>query len=621
MEVDFTPGAVSPADSTVELGGDVVDGGGAPLQIVVTPRDACGLALGAGHAVSAGASYGTVSSSADRGDGSYAFDYRVGDGRCEAEPARLAVYVDDVLVAEPRIATRCAAPAGPRIVTTPRTVAMVGVPYVVDDDRAFEAEGGAVVWFVVEGPAGFRVDPVTGFVGFVPRTAGRFDVAVAASNATGESVLRYTLEVRSDQVTPPVAVIDLVPDGDGGGFTADASRSTPGGGGAVTAATWDFGDGSPPQTGLRVHHRVDVPEARVVRVTVVDAAGVTAEAASAFVPAFVDGAPPVARILASSVAGDGALDVQLSCACTVGDAPIQAWHWDFGDGDVVDAPAVTRTFGPGGWSVRLTVIDARGRVASDRTFLSVTRAGNLPPLVTASANVLRGPAPLSTSFLAAVGDLDGTVASLAWDFGDGGSSDEPAPAYEFRTPGRYVVTLQATDDQGLVATTSLEIDVTAVFGDSAPTVLSTPRTSARTGEPWLYDDDGIAIARGSRPLTWVLGKQVGDTLVGAPAGMRVNPATGALTWTPTTPGTHHVVLVAWNGAGADAQEFDVDVVGDAIDDPPAAAPPAPSGPSLPTFATDGEAPASCAGGPTSAAAWPLLAGLLWFNARRRRRAA
>lgn len=64
-------------------------------------------------------------------------------------------------------------------------------------------------------------------------------------------------------------------------------------------------------------------------------------------------------------------------------------------------------------------------------------------------------------------DPDGSVASFAWDFGDGGAASGPTTSHDFLTSGTRDVTLTVTDDEG--TTGSLVVPVAVVRHNAAPT--------------------------------------------------------------------------------------------------------------------------------------------------------
>ena len=58
------------------------------------------------------------------------------------------------------------------------------------------------------------------------------------------------------------------------------------------------------------------------------------------------------------------LGVRFSDSTEIGDAPIERWDWDFGDGDHSDERNPTHTFASGGeWNVTLDVVDENGQTS------------------------------------------------------------------------------------------------------------------------------------------------------------------------------------------------------------------------------------------------------------------
>lgn len=87
--------------------------------------------------------------------------------------------------------------------------------------------------------------------------------------------------------------------------------------------------------------------------------------------------------------------------------------------------------------------------------------GNPWPVAVASANSSGGDVPLAVSFSSAGStDPGGSIASYAWDFGDGGSSSQANPTHTFSAPGNYVVTLTVTDNQGAQTVNTVPLAVT-----------------------------------------------------------------------------------------------------------------------------------------------------------------
>jgi PKD repeat protein len=131
--------------------------------------------------------------------------------------------------------------------------------------------------------------------------------------------------------------------------------------------------------------------------------------------------------------------------------------------------------------------------------------GNQWPVAVATANTSGGDIPLAVNF-SSVGttDLDGTVASYLWDFGDSTTSTQPSPQHTYTTPGKYVVTLTVTDDIGARTSETVSIDASAPNQLPVAKFVVTPATGKAPLNVTLtsdgsYDPDG---AVGNRHWTF-----------------------------------------------------------------------------------------------------------------------
>ncbi len=440
----------------------------------------------------------------------------------------------------------------PLIVRDAILTAAVGVPYAYNALGVVLVAGARPLAFAAcGGPAGFKVDRLSGAVSWTPDAVGSVVLCVKATNALGEDTASFVVQVTlaagqgptaSFTVSPAGGVVPLTAVFDGSASTADASSP-------LAAWRWDYGDFAPLGTGQTSSWDYLLAGGYQPQLTVLDAAG---RSGSAKRPVRVRSAsgqqPPLARIVASAQTGEGSLSVDFSCDCQPGDAAIIAWRWDFAD-TVGAGASTTRVFEPGRYRVHLTAVDSNGLTAVDSVEISVARVGGAqPPRCQALLSPPSGLAPLKVIHMAWARASTGQLASVLQDFVDGGSSAELEVDRQYGAPGRYPVKLTVTDDQGLTCRDSVEAVVVGTEGVVPPRILSLPPAPAvNCGQTFVY----AVAAAGSAPFVWSLAGADGEAI---PDRVAID-ATGQLTW-PTTSndtGAKRVSVLVSNGGGTDAQ--------------------------------------------------------------------
>ncbi|HEV8361733.1 MAG TPA: PKD domain-containing protein [Candidatus Thermoplasmatota archaeon] len=128
------------------------------------------------------------------------------------------------------------------------------------------------------------------------------------------------------------------------------------------------------------------------------------------------------------------------------DSPIRSWSWSFTDGgpEIAGSVASRRFEQPGDWPVTLTVIDDQGRTSSEVKVVHV----NAAPVAAFGFSPFVPSTGAPVQFTDQSSDLDGSIASWAWSFGDGTTSAQRSPSHAFGAPGNYPVQLTVTDNEG-----------------------------------------------------------------------------------------------------------------------------------------------------------------------------
>jgi PKD repeat protein len=116
-------------------------------------------------------------------------------------------------------------------------------------------------------------------------------------------------------------------------------------------------------------------------------------------------------------------------------------------------------------------------------------------------------------------DVDGSVVSWAWDFGDGGTGTGQAPTHVYQAAGTYAVTLTVTDDGGRASAPS----VTSATIGANPGLVVSPETltfEAQQGAEPIPNRKSFTVTNVSdAPIRWRAGEDSTWLSVQSPTGV------------------------------------------------------------------------------------------------------
>jgi PKD repeat protein len=217
----------------------------------------------------------------------------------------------------------------------------------------------------------------------------------------------------------------------------------------ISAYSWEFGDGGGSESPHPEHTYVQAGE-YLVKLTLWNQAGC---------------ARTIERMIKVSAGPQAGFSADDHCLAELaefapqnnaGEAPI-VWHeWDFGDGfgSLLSSP-VHRYAEAGRYTVRLLVTDENGCSDAHEEELAVYR------LPEARFSTPEGCQGLEVSFSNHSLAGDWPLRGNRWDFGDGQSSIEEAPAHRYAQPGEYLARLEIHDEQGCAAQFEAKVEAYA----------------------------------------------------------------------------------------------------------------------------------------------------------------
>jgi PKD repeat protein len=217
--------------------------------------------------------------------------------------------------------------------------------------------------------------------------------------------------------------------------------------GTIVSYSWDFGDGTE-GSGVSVQHAYSQDGVYTVTLTVTDNNGATdtAEATKT-----VLNRSPVASFTESAHTVDTGESIDFDASGSHDpDGTIVSYLWDFGDGNTATGVKVDHAYEDDGvYTVTLTVVDDDGATSSATETKNVL---NRPPVALFTENATTVSQDEAIHFDASESyDLDGTIVSYSWAFGDGNTATGVTVDHAYGEDGNYIVTLTVTDDDGASA--------------------------------------------------------------------------------------------------------------------------------------------------------------------------
>ena len=228
--------------------------------------------------------------------------------------------------------------------------------------------------------------------------------------------------------------------------------------GAIVSYAWSFSDGSPTQEGptATVSHTFATPGTHHVTLTVTDDKGLTNTSGLDIV---VD-APPVASFVVSSTSPTAMTPLGFNgSASNDTDGTVTRYRWSFGDGSTAEGVTPSHTYAAAGrYTVTLAVTDNAGKSSSVSQTVTVADAAPSASLTVSSSPTAGLPVTFDGS---GSKDADGSIASYAWNFGDGTSADGSQATHVYTKAGVYTIKLTVTDNAGIAASGEASVAVAA----------------------------------------------------------------------------------------------------------------------------------------------------------------
>jgi len=263
--------------------------------------------------------------------------------------------------------------------------------------------------------------------------------------------------------------------------------------GTIVSYFWAFGDGTN-ATGVVVSHAYSENGSYTVTLTVTDNDGGTGTTTA--VKTVLNRLPVASFTESATTVYTGEVIRFNASASYDSDGSIVSYVWTFDDGTNATGVVVDHAYSDDGvYTVTLTVTDDDGGTATATATKTVLNRAPIASFTESATTVYTGEVIYFNA--SASYDLDGSIVSYFWDFGDGSNTTGVVVSHAYADNGTYVVTLIVTDDDGATGSsgstkTVLNRPPVAVFSESAEAVYTGEPITFNASES--YDPDGVIIS-------------------------------------------------------------------------------------------------------------------------------
>ncbi len=375
--------------------------------------------------------------------------------------------------------------------TEAATTALTGAPINFDASASTDPDGSIVTysWDFGDGSTDAGLTVNHSFA-----KAGQYTVTLTVTDDNGLTGSQTSAKTIDDQ--PPSVTFTEDKTSALTGETISLTITSSDVDGTVTGTQVDWGDGTVNNlagAASNDSHSYSKAGSFTVTVTVTDDAGLTSNSQSIKT---VNDRPPIASFSESSTTVLTGVSINFDASTSSDpDGSINAYSWDFGDGNTDAGQTVSHAYAKAGiYLVTLTVTDDNN---SQNSSTSTKTINDQSPVASFIESLSTAPTGTSIVFDSSTSsDPDGSIAAYAWDFGDGSKGTGVAPSHPYGVAGTYTVTLIVIDDNGSTNTVSGLKTITdrppvASFTESTTSVLT--GTLVQFGASSSSDPDGTIV--------------------------------------------------------------------------------------------------------------------------------